>query len=83
MLIDRADNVVNVCEMKFSNGSYEISEDEDLKLQTRVEAFANAVGGDKTGKHRYGHGANKCIPVRHDEHVVLIPPFIRPFCVHS
>ena len=48
LLIDRADNVVNVCEMKFSKGLYEISEDEDLKLQTRVEAFANAVGGDKT-----------------------------------
>ena len=48
LLIDRADNVVNVCEMKFSNGLYEISEAEDLKLQTRMEAFANAVGEDKT-----------------------------------
>ncbi len=48
LLIDRADNVVNVCEMKFSNGLYEISEDEDLKLQTRMEAFANAVGDGKT-----------------------------------
>ena len=48
LLIDRADNVVNVCEMKFSNGLYEISEEEDLKLQTRVEAFSNAVGEDKT-----------------------------------
>ena len=47
-MIDRADNVVNVCEMKFSKGLYEISEDEDLKLLTHVEAFANAVGGDKT-----------------------------------
>jgi len=40
--------VVNVCEMKFAKGLYEITEDEDLKLQTRVEAFANAVGEDKT-----------------------------------
>lgn len=40
--------MVNVCEMKFSNGLYEISEEEDLKLQTRMEAFANAVGKDKT-----------------------------------
>ena len=48
LLIDRADNVVNVCEMKFSNGLYEISEEEDLKLLTRVEAFANAAGEDKT-----------------------------------
>ena len=48
LLIDRADNVVNVCEMKFSNGAYEISEEEDMKLQTRVEAFANAVGDGRT-----------------------------------
>ena len=40
--------MVNVCEMKFSNGLYEISEDADLKLQTRMEAFANAVGNGKT-----------------------------------
>ena len=40
--------MVDVCEMKFSNGLYEISEDEDLKLQTRMEAFANAVGNGKT-----------------------------------
>ena len=48
LLIDRADNVVNVCEMKFTNGAYEISGEEDMKLQTRVEAFANAVGDGRT-----------------------------------
>lgn len=48
LLIDRADNVVNVCEMKFTNGAYEISAEEDMKLQTRVEAFANTAGEGRT-----------------------------------
>lgn len=38
----------HVCEMKFSNVAYEISEEEDMKLQTRAEAFANAVGDGRT-----------------------------------
>ena len=46
LVLERADRVINLCEMKFTNGLYEIDEEEDLKLQTRREAFYNAVGGD-------------------------------------
>ena len=48
LLIDRADNVVNVCEMKFTNGLYEITEAEDLRLSTRLETFANVAGGNRS-----------------------------------
>ena len=39
LLIDRKDGVINLCEMKFSNGIYEISGDEYEKLQSRLSSF--------------------------------------------
>lgn len=39
LLIDRKDGVINLCEMKFSNGIYEISRDEYEKLQSRLSSF--------------------------------------------
>ncbi len=41
MLIDRSDDVINVCEMKFSKGKYELTEDEYEKLQDRVSVLQN------------------------------------------
>ena len=39
MLIDRDDNVINICEMKFSQGEYELTEKYDLELRNKVGTF--------------------------------------------
>ena len=39
MLLDRGDNMIDICEMKFSGGEYEIDAAEDRKLAERVETF--------------------------------------------
>ena len=39
LLIMRADNVVNLCEMKFTSTSYTIDKDEVQKLQKRIESL--------------------------------------------
>ena len=39
LVISRADNVVNICEMKFARGEYEIDADEAERLRNRTEAF--------------------------------------------
>lgn len=36
MLIDRDDNIINVCEMKFSQGEYELTEKYDLDLRNKI-----------------------------------------------
>lgn len=36
MLIDRADRVVNLCEMKFSQGDFVISKDYDERLRRKI-----------------------------------------------
>jgi hypothetical protein len=39
LVIDRADRVVNLCEMKFSNKEYEITKQYDEELRNKVAAF--------------------------------------------
>jgi len=39
LIIDRADGIINLCEVKYSTGKYSISKDEYLKLANREEAF--------------------------------------------
>lgn len=39
LLIDRNDNVINVCEMKFSMSKYEITKEYYSKIQERIEIF--------------------------------------------
>ena len=39
LVIDRADRVVNLCEMKFSKGPFEISRAYDLVLRNKIEVF--------------------------------------------
>ena len=41
LVLDRADDIVNVCEMKFSNTPYLITKSEYAKLQNRLFAFQN------------------------------------------
>ena len=48
LLIMRADNVVNLCEMKFANTSYTIDKDEAEKLQTRIESLKETLSAKQT-----------------------------------
>lgn len=43
LLIDRADNVFNVCEMKFSSTPYIITADYEQKLRNKIAVFNTAV----------------------------------------
>lgn len=36
MIIDRADNMVNICEMKYSNGEYVITKDDAMSMANKV-----------------------------------------------
>jgi hypothetical protein len=40
LLIDRADNVVNICEMKFARKEFTISKDYDREMQNKIWTFA-------------------------------------------
>lgn len=44
MVIERADRIINVCEMKYSEAEYSIQKDEDMKLRNRVSAFREESG---------------------------------------
>lgn len=48
MLIDRADNMVNICEMKFSKTPYTVSNDDSIAIANKVERFSNAIGNSKS-----------------------------------
>ena len=50
LVVERADRVVNVCEMKFASGEYEIDAEEARKLRNRIEAFRRGTG-TKYGIH--------------------------------
>ena len=41
LLIDRGDGVINLCEMKFAKGPFEIDRACDLALRGKIEAFRN------------------------------------------
>jgi len=41
MLIDRADRVVNMCEMKFSRDEFTIDKDYDAKLRNKIDTLLN------------------------------------------
>ncbi len=48
LLIARNDNVVNLCEMKFSNTQYTIRKDEDMHLRRRIEALKSTLSPKQT-----------------------------------
>ena len=50
MLLDRADEVVNVCEMKFCKGKYTIDRDEYEAIENRRAAFEK-LGADGKSVH--------------------------------
>ena len=39
IIIDRADNTINLCEVKYSEGLYSLDKEEFLKIQNRISAF--------------------------------------------
>ena len=39
MLIDRADGVIDICEIKYSEVPYEMSKEEDAKIIRRIDVF--------------------------------------------
>ena len=47
MLIDRADRVVNLCEMKHTRGDFAIDKDYDTKLRNKIDAFLTATKNKK------------------------------------
>lgn len=44
LLIERADRIINLCEIKYSNLPYTINKEEGLKFRTRQAAFVNQTG---------------------------------------
>lgn len=43
LLIERNDNIINLCEMKFSDTEYTITQQEDEKLRNRKAVFQNVT----------------------------------------
>lgn len=48
LLIDRNDDTINLCEMKYTNAEYTITEEEDEKTRNRKEAFVRETKTEKT-----------------------------------
>lgn len=44
LVIERADRIANLCEMKFASAEYEIDADEAGRLRNKVSAFARGTG---------------------------------------
>ena len=47
MLIDRNDQVIDICEMKYAKEPYEVSVEEDMRLQNRRSRFVSVTNTDK------------------------------------
>lgn len=43
MLIERADRIINLCEIKFSISEYAITKDYDRRLRTRLQTFLDVM----------------------------------------
>lgn len=48
LLIDRRDGIVNLCEIKYVDGKYDITRDEAEKLRNRLEAVRGVFGKRRT-----------------------------------
>ena len=47
-MIDRRDGTINLCEIKFSTGLYEIDKEGDEALKNKVTVFRENTGTNKT-----------------------------------
>jgi len=48
LLIDRNDDTINLCEMKYTNAPYVITEEEDMRIRNRKETFIRETETEKT-----------------------------------
>ena len=48
MLIDRADNMVNICEMKFSKNEYVVTKEDADSLHHKAKRFTESIGHGKS-----------------------------------
>ena len=48
LLIDRQDGIVNLCEMKYSNGEYALEKSEYERLQNRIAEFSKSLSKKKS-----------------------------------
>ena len=48
LLIDRNDDTINICEMKYSKSLYHLTEEETLKMQQRLDLFREESGTTKS-----------------------------------
>lgn len=48
LVIDRADQTVNICEMKFSRAAYEITKSDDANLENKLNAFLSQTKTTKS-----------------------------------
>ena len=53
LLIDRADGVINICEIKFANDEYNITADYESTLRRRATLFARQTKTTKTLHHTF------------------------------
>ncbi|MBQ5540405.1 MAG: AAA family ATPase [Bacteroidales bacterium] len=53
LLIDRSDDVINICEIKYSNDEYEITADYEEKLRRRATLFENTTNTKKALHHTF------------------------------
>ena len=44
IIIDRADNTINLCEVKFSKDAYRLEKEEYMRIRHRMEAFLQETG---------------------------------------
>ena len=44
LIIERADNLTNVCEIKYSQLTYSITKEEDLRIRNRIADFVGETG---------------------------------------
>jgi hypothetical protein len=44
MILERADNIINIMEMKYSEAEYSLDKEENNKLRRRMEAFRKETG---------------------------------------
>jgi len=71
LVIDRNDGVINLCEMKYASGPYEIDKGYDFALRRKAEVFRSATKTRKalhlTMVTTYGVRRNKYASVLHSE----------------
>ena len=48
MLIDRADNMVNICDMKFSKKEYVVTLEDSKSMANKAERFSQTEGNGKS-----------------------------------